>query len=70
MLCVASVRSAHGGRANGLDRRSFAQDAIPVGSILDATGPINIYGLPMIDSTRFAIDDINANGVSWGGRSG
>ena len=25
-------------------------------------GPINIYGLPMIDGTRFAIDDINANG--------
>ena len=42
-----------------------------MGSILDATGPINIYGLPMIDSTRFAIDDINANGrASWAGRSG
>ena len=41
---------------------SSPRTAFPVGSILDATGPINIYGLPMIDSTRFAIDDINANG--------
>src|SRR6266508_760145 len=41
-----------------------AQDSEPivVGSILDATGPINIYGTPMIDATRMAIDDINANG--------
>jgi urea transport system substrate-binding protein len=43
-------------------RRAAAAADIPVGSILDATGPINIYGIPMIDSTRFAIDDINANG--------
>ena len=31
-----------------------AADAIAVGSILDATGPINIYGKPMIDATKFA----------------
>ena len=43
--------------------RAWAQAAeIPVGSLLDATGPINIYGLPMIDSTKFAVDDINARG--------
>ncbi|PYM09235.1 MAG: urea ABC transporter [Candidatus Rokuibacteriota bacterium] len=35
---------------------------ISVGSLLDGTGPINIYGLPMIDSTKFVIDDINASG--------
>ncbi len=35
---------------------------IKVGSLLDGTGPINIYGLPMIDATQFAINDINANG--------
>jgi urea transport system substrate-binding protein len=41
----------------------FAQsDEIVVGSLLDATGPINIYGLPMVDATNFAIDDINASG--------
>ena len=36
-----------------------AADDIAVGSILDATGPINIYGLPMIDATKFAVDAIN-----------
>jgi urea transport system substrate-binding protein len=35
---------------------------IPVCSILDATGPINIYGKPMIDSTKLAINDINKHG--------
>ena len=45
-----------------LHRRAAAQDEIVVGSLLDASGPINIYGLPMIDATRFAVDDINANG--------
>lgn len=35
---------------------------IVVGSVLDATGPLNIYGKPMTDATRFAIDDINAHG--------
>jgi urea transport system substrate-binding protein len=35
---------------------------ISVCGILDATGPINIYGKPMIDSTRMAINDINKHG--------
>lgn len=43
--------------------RGAAQgEEIAVGSLLDGTGPINIYGLPMIDGTKFAIDDINASG--------
>jgi branched-chain amino acid transport system substrate-binding protein len=37
-------------------------DTITVCSILDATGPINIYGKPMIDSTKLAIADINKHG--------
>src|SRR5207248_8057687 len=37
-------------------------ETIPVCSILDATGPINIYGKPMIDSTKLAITDINKHG--------
>jgi urea transport system substrate-binding protein len=42
---------------------TFAQsDEIVVGSLLDSTGPINIYGLPMVDATNFAIEDINAAG--------
>src|SRR5215470_12526243 len=43
--------------------RVFAQgDEIVVGNLLDSTGPINIYGLPMVDATKFAIDDVNAGG--------
>ncbi|MGH2403762.1 MAG: substrate-binding domain-containing protein, partial [bacterium] len=41
---------------------------IKVGSLLDGTGPINIYGLPMIDATQFAVDDINAKGGVLGRR--
>ncbi len=45
-----------------LPRWAAAADDIAVGSILDATGPINIYGKPMIDATRFAIDTLNQAG--------
>jgi urea transport system substrate-binding protein len=41
---------------------AMAADEVAVGSILDATGPINIYGLPMIDATKFAVDAINEAG--------
>jgi urea transport system substrate-binding protein len=35
---------------------------IKVGSILDETGPLNIYGTAMADATELAIQDINDNG--------
>jgi branched-chain amino acid transport system substrate-binding protein len=54
--------SAAIGLLGGLPRRVSAAEEIPVGSLLDATGAINVYGLPMIDSTRMTIDDINAKG--------
>ncbi|WP_423917021.1 ABC transporter substrate-binding protein [Candidatus Poriferisodalis sp.] len=37
-------------------------EPIRVGSLLDETGPLNIYGTPMADATRLAIADINAKG--------
>ena len=37
-------------------------EPIRVGSLLDETGPLNIYGTPMVDATRIAIDSINAKG--------
>ena len=37
-------------------------EPIRVGSLLDESGPLNIYGTPMGDATRLAIDDINAKG--------
>src|SRR5438132_13817312 len=46
--------------ALGSGRAAAQGSEIAVGSLLDGTGPINIYGLPMIDATKFAIDDINA----------
>ena len=42
--------------------RTSAADEIAVGSVLDATGPINIYGLPMIDATKFAVESLNEGG--------
>lgn len=35
---------------------------VKVGSILDATGPLSLYGDPMVKATRLAVDTINANG--------
>jgi branched-chain amino acid transport system substrate-binding protein len=63
---LAGCNRGNGG--NGGAGSADEQEAIVVGSILDATGPINIYGAPMVDSTRFAIDDINANGGVLGRR--
>jgi branched-chain amino acid transport system substrate-binding protein len=40
---------------------SGSAGSITVCSILDATGPINIYGKPHIDATKLAIADINAH---------
>jgi urea transport system substrate-binding protein len=42
--------------------RSTTSGTLTVGSLLDATGAINIYGKPMIDATNFAISDINQKG--------
>jgi branched-chain amino acid transport system substrate-binding protein len=39
-----------------------ASEPVATGSLLDATGPINIYGKPMIDSTNFVIDTLNKAG--------
>lgn len=46
----------------GLIGRAAAQDAIKVATILDLSGGLDIYGAPMIETTRMAIDDINAAG--------
>ena len=47
---------AGGGQAGG------GQGDIAVGSVLDETGPLNIYGKPMADATKLAIKDINDSG--------
>lgn len=35
---------------------------IKVGSVLDETGPLNIYGAAMADATKLAVQDLNENG--------
>jgi urea transport system substrate-binding protein len=39
-----------------------AGKTVPVGSLLDKTGGINIYGLPAIAATEYAVAEINAKG--------
>lgn len=56
LLGAAGCGGGGGGGGGG------EEGAIVVGSILDQTGPINIYGKPMQDATELAIKDINDKG--------
>jgi branched-chain amino acid transport system substrate-binding protein len=42
--------------------RAQAADAIKLVTILDQSGGLDIYGKPMVDATRMAVDEINAAG--------
>jgi urea transport system substrate-binding protein len=53
--------SACGGSSDS-DSGGDSDEPIKVGSVLDLTGPLNIYGKPKIQATKLAIEDINANG--------
>ncbi len=59
--CGSSSSSSSGGGGGG---GSTTADTSPitVGSVLDRTGPLNIYGTAMNDATNMAIDDINSHG--------
>lgn len=48
--------------APALTGRALAADKIKFATILDLSGGLDIYGVPMIQTTRMAIDDINAAG--------
>lgn len=43
-------------------RRALADDPIKFVSILDQSGGLDIYGRPMVDTTKMAIDEMNAAG--------
>ncbi len=58
-LLTACGGSGSGGTTGG---GSGSSEPIKVGSILDETGPLNIYGKAMSDATKLAISDINAKG--------
>lgn len=51
--CGGASEPAAGGDGEG---------PLKVGSILDETGPLNIYGTAMADATKLAVKDINDNG--------
>jgi branched-chain amino acid transport system substrate-binding protein len=49
--------------AASLPRRAFAQNKpIKLGSVLDNSGNLDIYGKPMVIATKMAVKDINAAG--------
>jgi urea transport system substrate-binding protein len=51
-----------GGSESASDSADGGDGPLKVGSILDETGPLNIYGTAMADATRLAVKDINDNG--------
>ena len=56
------VASACGGGSGGGGDAADSSGPIAVGSILDETGALNIYGIAMSHATDLAIKDINDNG--------
>ncbi len=42
--------------------RAQAQDTIKIAGIVDQTGGLDIYGRPMVDTMRLAVDEINSAG--------
>jgi urea transport system substrate-binding protein len=62
VLASALVLTAAGCGGDDDGGEGGGGEPITVGSILDRTGPINIYGKAMYDATQFAIDDINEQG--------
>ncbi len=56
LLLTAACGGSGGGAADS------GHGPIKVGSVLDETGPLNIYGTAMSDATKLAIKDINDNG--------
>jgi branched-chain amino acid transport system substrate-binding protein len=59
LLLLAGCGGGQGGGGQG---------EIVVGSVLDQTGPLNIYGEPMQDSTKLAVADINNKGGVLGSK--
>lgn len=56
MLSMAACSSNGGGAS------ADGTDPITVGSVLDETGPLNIYGTAMAQATKLAVKDINDKG--------
>lgn len=61
-LAASALVLTTGCSGAGSSDQSGGDGPIKVGSILDETGPLNIYGAAMVDATELAIQDINDNG--------
>ena len=61
-LTAACGGSGSGGGGTASTGGGTSGEPIKVGSILDETGPLNIYGQAMSDATKLAIKDINDKG--------
>lgn len=61
VFVLVLLAAACGGGGGGSDSGG-GEGEIVVGSILDQTGPLNIYGKPMHDATKLAVEDINGEG--------
>lgn len=61
-LAVAALLLTAACGGGGSSSADDGKGPIKVGSILDETGPLNIYGTAMSDATKLAISDINDNG--------
>jgi urea transport system substrate-binding protein len=59
---VAVLALALSGCAGGAGGAASSQGPLKVGSVLDLTGPMSIYGVPKSKVTKLAIEDINAQG--------
>ena len=61
-LAGASAAAAAAAAGPAVVGRARAADTIKFVSILDQSGGLDIYGRPMVDTTRLAIDEMNAAG--------
>jgi urea transport system substrate-binding protein len=71
MAAAGAVAGCGGGSddgGGGGGGSTTSSEPIVVGSVLDTTGPLNIYGKAMTDATNMAIADINDNGGVLGRR--
>lgn len=61
-LVALLTAACGGGSSSGSGGDAGDKGPIKVGSVLDETGPLNIYGAAMADATKLAVKDINETG--------
>jgi urea transport system substrate-binding protein len=63
VVAAATLAITLAGCSNGSSTTGAKNSApIPVGTVLDLTGPLNVYGIPKSNVTKLAVKDINAHG--------